>query len=303
MFNFINYPVVRFKKAHLNKEYIYKYFITDEQENNAWRDSIIDAVRESDIGKANKLLAGAKISLNNYMLRDLFTKFTYDEPNMEFIEKILKDLIKGNPKTYKTVEMDSDKIIIESAEGMIIAAKLTSYFPAFKDILPDIGNEKRVGKCHTYAIKTAISWNLPIPIKVATGYIKPFSNKDKILHTWLEIVDENKNYVLDPSRNLLMNKKAYYINNAVSSSVYKISKETIRQEEDIIYDMARYGSGLSKLYFANRNQALAIYKQLLKEEQKEREADPLYQAAKTMSEGFKRKEELEKKRKFSERGE
>lgn len=292
MLNFINFPLIRFRKSQLNKEFLNKFFIADEIENMNWRDSIIDAIVSDDVSKANSLIsaAGANVTLDNYILRDIFSKFTLDGADIDIIKQNLLSTIKDFPEFSQNPKVDENIISIESKNGPVVVAKLTSCFPAFRREFPNIGKEERSGNCHAYAYRTALGWDSSIPLKVATGYIYPFTNKDIILHSWLEIVDEGKAFVLDPSRNLLMNKDAYYINNGIAGPVYKISQKTIKKDKDIILDMSKNHFELTKLYFSNRHQALALYNKLKKEDKVKLESDPIYKSAEALSEAFKRKE-------------
>lgn len=296
MFEFINYPAVRFKKSELNKENIYKYFMTDEDDYFDWYDSVLQAIIKNE--DTYDLVESRNINLyfDSHILNDWISKFTYADCDLEKVKNILSSLVKDHPEEFKSLEIDKNKIILETSFTRIFAAKLSSCFPILKELLPNMDTKKRRGECHNYVCDIAKYIEIPFPAKVASGYIKPFSSADKCLHTWIEIKDKGKEYVLDASKNLMMNKKGYYFINNISSPVYKIPPKTVGKEEDLIIDMERYAIGLSKLYFANRHQALAFYRQLKAEERRKQESDPLYQAAKVMSEGFKRMEREERRK-------
>lgn len=297
LLSFINYPAVRFKRSHLTREFLYKFFITDENEREVWKSKIFDAMSAGDAAKANELLDGAKVSFSDYMLIQQISALTYDDYNLEQVKKQLES-ITGN-KYLKSFSIDDDQIFVDTAIGPISAVRLTSAFPEFKNILPKIGTRERLGKCHTYANKIALKWFTNFPYRIATGYINPFTNRDRILHSWIEFKDDGQEYVIDASRNLLMNKSGYYQLLNVTGSVYKITPQTVRREQPILKYLAKRDAGYSKLYLANRHQAIAVYKKLRKEEEEENELDPLYQAAKTMSEGFKKREKQRQKGKKS----
>ena len=298
LLSFINYPAVRFKRSHLTKEFLYKFFITDENEREVWKMKVFDAMRDKDTTKADELLDGAKVSYSEYMLMQQISALTFDDYKLEQIKKQLDDIV-GNDY-LKSYEIDDDQVFVQTAIGPISGVRLTSAFPEFKEILPKIGTRERLGKCHTYVNKIALKWNTNFPFRVATGFINPFTNRDKVLHSWIEFREDGQDYVIDASRNLLMNKAGFYQLLNVSGSVYKITPATIKREQDILMYLAKRSAGYSKLYLSNRHQALAVYKKLRKEEEEELEADPLYQAAKTMSNGFKKREKQCKKGKKSQ---
>lgn len=297
MFNFLNYPAIRFKKPTaktLGEFYdkIYDRFYTQEQYGMIMKD---DYNRALSVGDAETMQAIEKCGGEVYYIDDiidlLIDKFTLSQCNVEKLE-YYRALILKYAKYIKDIQIDYEKGVIKfkTVKGNFTALKLTSAYPEMKmfDILE---TEKRYSRCHTDSVDLSVL--LKNRNKVATGYVSTFSEFSRFLHSWVELNIDGKPCVIDTTRNLLMDRKGYYFIRNITGPVYKISDKIIEKEKSIYDSLSNSNGWLFKLYLSNRPQALQVYKILQQEKQK----DPLYKAAKNMAESFERMQRQEKKSK------
>ena len=292
-FNFLNFPVIRFTRPTaetLDSFYalIYKKFKTDEDTGNDWKEQCMDALEANDAAKIKELeKQGGKIIFIDDIIDILIDNYTRNDSNLDF--EYFKNLVLKNPKYIKDIEFKDNpkQIVFTSTEGVFRASKLSDIFPVFKDF-PNIENADRHGKCHQDSM--VVSEALQDDNKVATGYIYTFGEGEKALHSWVEVTIDGKPFVVDTTRNLLMPRKFYYMIRNINGPVYKISKRTLEREKQIFDFLHMENEWLIKLYLSNRHQALQLYKVLQQTKEQEKMQDPLYAAAKNMSEGFNRME-------------
>jgi len=155
------------------------------------------------------------------------------------------------------------KIFIEDLE--IKAMKLSVVMPDLKKYFPTIDQEDRIGNCHQFCMEFVKQFNFDS--NIATGYVAPLSEKNKNLHSWIELTLWGENMVLDFTRGLMFNKEGYYyLKNINKNEVHLISRETFLKELNIFKYLADNDNLLTKLYFANREEALNIYKNLKTQE-------------------------------------
>lgn len=135
--------------------------------------------------------------------------------------------------SVKAICVNMNAYIIETEDGKIEFSKIDELFP----LIADKNLEKcetRQGKCHNDSIifgtKMLDSYN--VNNQIVTGYIYYGSDKSKYIHTWNEFNMSGKNYVLDYTCNIIMNKDGYYLLRHIKEKDI-ISKINI---EDILKD-------------------------------------------------------------------
>lgn len=290
--NFLNFPVITFKKAsmqNLNEFYnlIYDKFKTEEDLGSKWKDDCMKALMSQDKQELKRLeKQGGKIVLIDDaidLLIDNFTLAEHDDKQIDFLKNMILNL-KGYIKSIEFKENPA-QIIFTTNKGKIIASKLTEVYPNFKHIR-GIETRERHGTCHASA--AAVSKNLDNQNKVATGYVYTFGEGYKYLHSWVEVEIEGEWFVIDVTRNLIMKKESYYKIRNINGRVYKISRDTLINDEPIRRVLDSENQWLNKLYLSNRHQAIEVYNQIKQREKEKKENDPLYKAAKHMYDSFQR---------------
>ena len=297
MINFLNYPAVRFKRASMKTisticDAAYDKFKVQEDIGGEWKDACMQAIEENNNEEFVRLQKqGGRILITDDMMDILLDHFTFAEPDREVVEDFRNMILKhaGYIKDI-VVDYDAGCVTIKTKTGTFKAYKLTQVFEDMK-LFPDIETEQRHQRCHIDSVELAKG--LKDKTRVATGYAYTFGKGDKFLHSWVEIYLQNKPFVIDTTRNLLMERKGYYYIRNIRGPVYKISNTTITKEEHIFWELQKKYPWLIKLYLANRHQALQVYKMI----EEEKRADPLYAAAKNMADGFARLQKQEQKNK------
>lgn len=288
--NFLNLPAVRFKRPNaknLESFYadVFKEFSTMQDEGEKWKDEAYDALIADDKEKLAKLSKeGGKIIFIDDAIDVLIDQYMMAGGiSEEEAESHKATILKGGYIKDIEFKHNPEQIVFKSKIGTFKASKLSDIFPVFKNI-PQLETSERHGKCHMASIDLSI--NISNKNKVATGYFYTFGEGCKYLHSWIEFKMDGRDFVIDTTRNLLMPKKFYYYIRNITGPVYKISSETLQKEEDIFDYLISHNEWLSKLYLSNRHQALQVYRILKREEERKRNADPLYVAAKHFRESM-----------------
>ena len=298
--NFVNHPIIRFRKASMQtisglKEAVYDKFKIQEDIGSQWKDDCFDALQKDDKEKLAMLeKERGKVILVDDMIDCLIDNFTMANPNQESIDFFM-DLITRNKKYIQGIEVrDNPKqLIFKTKIGDIKATKLSDAYPHFKTF-PNIEDTGRHGKCHPNSIIASV--NLQQPNKIATAYVYTFGEGFKWLHSWIETDLDGKPVVIDVTRNLIMPRKGYYYFHNITGPIYKISSKTLQKEEYIYKTIHAEYDWFIKLYLTNRHQAMQLYRMIQEEKEKQRMADPLYVAAKHMHDSFEKNFEKQFKR-------
>ena len=150
------------------------------------------------------------------------------------------------------VQINNSNVIIETDEILIEFRKLSDAIIGLKGDT-ELETEKRSGKCHLKSLK--VSKNLGISNNIVTGYIFGYSDKDKYFHSWVEYSHKGKEYVIDYTRNIIINKEAYYrLMNAIPLS--RISNKTIEEDENILLNLPESDTITLKEYLVFRDEIM-----------------------------------------------
>ncbi len=300
MINFINYPSVRFKKAsmvELSKvcSAAYDVFKVQEDIGEKWKDDCMQALEDNNDEEFKRLQKqGGKILVTDDMIDILIDNFTLAEPDRKIVEDF-KEMVLKHAKYIKDIIIDYDagSITFKTSAGTFKAHTLTKAFPELKTF-PNIETRDRHQRCHIDSVM--FSKGVKDKTRVATGYYYTFGEGFKVLHSWVELYIGMKPFVIDTTRNLLMDRRGYYYIRNIRGPVYKISDKTLTKEEHIFTTLQKKYPWLIKLYLSNRHQAKIVYDMI----ENEKMNDPLYVAAKNMAEGFARMEKRAQKNKKSD---
>ena len=273
MFSFINLPAVRIKKSKLTHNELINLFKTKENEGKKWETSFFNALYNEDMDRINMLLKEGGItnkSLAMYYIDLLLAYFTEKDYDNNINYFLVKKILLGDKEEKKgfvqSIDVDEEIIKVDTKDGLISATKISAIYPNIKKLFPEIEGKNRYGYCHDFSKRLAK--NLNVPCRVATGYVAPLSRKAQYLHSWVEYNREGENWVLDVTRNLFIKRDLYYKLRGVKYPVYKISKETLMADAEMISYLFNHEEWSGKVYFANRPLAIRWYNHLMREEKR-----------------------------------
>ena len=118
--------------------------------------------------------------------------------------------------------------------------------------------KKRQSNCHDFSMTAAelFQYKFDVPSNVVTGYPKYYVPENKYLHSWMELKLKGKDYVLDFTRNTLMDKSSYY-------RLHHIGEQdicSVISSEEIISDKRDFGDLInildSKTYLTSRHEII-----------------------------------------------
>ena len=233
-------------------------FLLKEEEMGAWQKRVWLSILGEEGLNFEEVASGEDIDIFNNLLSLYFAEFTCS-PREDNLLKNHLELIKavGGDRLLDVVERD-DLIMFITKDGTITGLMLSKFNPVFKEWFTDIETVRRYGECHRRCIISSL--RILDNHNVVTGYVAPFSKKCKNLHTWLEIEDKKtgKYVVYDPSKNLVMNKRGYYLLNKIEN-VFKIEGQTLKEDIKKVDFLKQKHWLYTKLYLANREEALREY--------------------------------------------
>lgn len=261
--SFVNLPSTRFKRAQLNMQYLKWFFTARENAHGSKETKMVEALKCSDARQFEKLRGNSIVNFDSFYIGDAIQEFTNYNRNYEKVKDLLNKAKAKSDSYIKQYQIDETTIKINTNKGEINVAKLSTVAPQIYKLFPNIDKyHERQGNCHWWCIKLARNCQ-DYPIKVCTGFIAPFCNDQRYLHSWIEFKKDGKWYVLDTNRNAIFNKSGYYLTQNIDGAVYKISNKTIQKEKDIVDLAYRDYDVFTKLYLSNRHQAVKLYKQYL----------------------------------------
>lgn len=254
-FNFLNLPAIHVKKAKKTPKHLYDLFVTKEKEGLDWEKDCINAFFSGNIDKFMELSKDKNVNLDTYLLDFLLD--TYGSKKTEATKNIIDILNIDTTKDIKNIKEEENELIIRTKHGDYKASRFNDNFK-IAEIFPNLTDKNnRKKQCHNLSIKLALNSNFKC--NLATGYISNFANDSKYLHSWIETKINNKEKVIDLTKNIIMDKKLFYHVEHITGSVYKISQKTLQKEKALFNKIAKCSGPLSKLYLANRHQAIAIF--------------------------------------------
>lgn len=181
-------------------------FLDQERNSKEWVDKFFELGENGDTEGMTTLLNNAKqLYLEEYDIYDTIQHLTNKATDGTKREKLIEQL--RSYSIIKKVEEAGDTIMVRTPQCDIIFVKLTGLLPGLKE--ESLETWDRMGRCHTKSIE--VSSRLEVfSNDVVTGYIYDISDKAKFLHSWLEFSKDKKEYVIDYTMNVVMNKEGYY---------------------------------------------------------------------------------------------
>ncbi len=263
MISYVRFPMIKFSKARLHN-WAKKKYITSENEAQ-------DRVDASFL-KYAQLYASGKYERTRFLnyfykfdpvsntLYNLIKVFTYKELD----ENAIKDLIDALEIVQIKAEIVDDVLYVESDDLSFNVKKLTNLEPFILKQLPNIDKPSRGGRCHPYGVITALFYDKAKDFEthLVTGRIYQLSPEAKYLHSWVEISDNDATFVIDPTRNAVYSKEAFYKINHVGE-VVKVHSSVIKKDYKMIRRLTNYDDYAVKVYYENPKRGRKLYKKLV----------------------------------------
>ena len=163
-----------------------------------------------------KDIGATRLDMESYNIKYRISEWTKDklsdQEKIAFLNELMgfKDYVK-KVKIARNEKFNLPEVFIETIEGDIRAIQFSDYVPDVKEIFPFIEKDERHGNCYDFAYD--ISLNLGVPNHIVTGYIYGYSDKAKFLHSWVEVVLNGEEYVIDGTlMQFLIKKVIIYFN-------------------------------------------------------------------------------------------
>jgi len=177
--------------------------------------------------------------------------------NFEYVlnEAIKRGIIKNFEKLklgYRLTAKDNEAIRF---------IKLTDFIPTLDDdVKKRLHSKERAGHCHWDSVH--LSLNIEYPNKVVSGYCTIASKKMPFPHTWVEIEYKGQSWVLDFTRNMVMNKEGYY-KLFEPKNIVSIDSETLENDMKL-RSITSFEDKDIRMYIFNPNEAREVMQEEFK---------------------------------------
>jgi len=263
MKNFLKIPYVKFRKAGLHNWAKWKYITRENKSQEKVDRTVLKCSTLYSQGRNSEALRLA----NSYSLDpvantlyNIIKAFTYREIDMIAISQMIDSLAKCGVEA----KIEGDVLHISSENLNFKVVKFSRYEPKILLQLRDIEEPSRGGKCHPYGVITTLCYknNKNFETHFVTGRIYQLSPKAKYLHSWVEISDGKDEFVIDPTRNSVYSKDAFYRINHVGETS-RLHSKVLSADYDMIRALTDYDSYAVKVYYENPERGRALYKKLV----------------------------------------
>ena len=247
MKGFVKFPDIVFSKARLHNWARKKYVTSENKAQDKVDASFYKYATLYATGRERK----AKKMDNTYhfdpvsnTLYNLIKFFTYKETDKPAIENLISTLLIADIK----VQIEGDVLHVSSNEMSF-----------------DIDKPSRGGKCHPYGVLATIFYSKTDDFDTyfVTGRIYQLSPEAKYLHSWVEVLFNGEVYVIDPTRNAVMPRDAFYKINHVDETVRLHSSEVVKDYR-IIRKLTDYDNYAVKVYYENPERGRKLYNMLVR---------------------------------------
>lgn len=173
----------------------------------------------------------------------------------------------GSLKTLNYVDSifaEDDMLSIVSDGKEINAFNLSKILPVIGCTFPELETEQRFHMCHNDSIKLIrFLHKNNIKCSLVFGTMSHSSNKAPFFHSWIEIIKNGKECVIDTTMNLFIKKESYYwLRNA--NPINKIDSQKIVDDAKIMSQFSEFTPVKLPFYLCFRDE---IVKDLSKNQQ------------------------------------
>ena len=197
-------------------------------------------------------------------INNIIDDFTLDSVPDSVIDQQIKILKYSYPLSVIDVSREGrDKISINTDDACISVTRLSSAFPDFFKLVPDLTDSSRKGNCHSFSPKFVMTSHLNVADTVTAG-VYSLSYKGTFLHTFVETKIDGVDVVVDPTLNAIINKEGYYHLRHIKKPLERIKKHDLLNEAKIVHKMCEnYSPVFQKLYLSSRLEALNLAHNIL----------------------------------------
>lgn len=194
----------------------------------------------------------------NFLIHDLFKNCSRNE--VDFDKNVILSLVDGLNAFDTNVEFNGNKILVKSKSITLEAEIFSKREPNIKLLLPKIETVERCRYCHYNSIQTALYMDYCKNVlnKIVTGNVYDLSYKSRYLHSWVEFSENNKDMVLDPTQNIIIEKNQYYKLMHVRKT-HNLSSNQIKADIDFINAIIDFDPLFLKVYLTDRMNANQLY--------------------------------------------
>ncbi|MBQ4541545.1 MAG: hypothetical protein IJA23_01695 [Clostridia bacterium] len=263
---FVKYMGLRFKKAKLHSWAKERYVDAENlaEDNVKFYYSKMKDLKTMSTEEFDSIQSEFNFEPHYFLIMQMLNEYTLAEPN--------HNLILDNADLFRSlgakINYDDVCFEFELEDLKFMAIKLSHYFPYVMTHLTDIETRERVGKCHPYSVVVAtllerFRGNNKYKIYLATDRIYQLSNKSRYLHSWVEIEESENAFVVDATKNLVMDRSAYYEINHVESPE-KVDSVQLARDYKKVRKLTDYDAFLVKVYYENAENGRLLYDALVK---------------------------------------
>ena len=204
-------------------------FENPDNKSEQWENDFINYVKTENTQELLDFIRNTELYEVESEIFSAVAQFTKNTVSNDKKYKLLKSL--EDESFVDKVDITDSIIHIKTKKGVIAVRPLTSFLTFLKND-PDIETDSRIGKCHEKSM--AISQILGSSNEVVTGYICGLSNKQKYLHSWVEVkLADNYPVVIDYTINAVMNRDGYYLLKH-PKILNRVSNEDIKNDQKYI---------------------------------------------------------------------
>ena len=217
----------------MDEEKFKKMFIDPTEEAEAWEEKIITGDINSK--EVEELLMQA-----NEFYQDEWKICTAIEGYTSVGKKEEREGLLFRLKSIpwvKDIKIEENHVLIDTEKGLINFQLINESLPECKDDLRLLTGGRK-GYCHSDAVK--MSTMLEKENAVVTGYVYGMADKAKYFHSWVEMSNDGKDYVIDYTMNAIMNKEAYYMLKH-AEELSRVSNEQITEDWKIMKQLTGKG--------------------------------------------------------------
>ena len=262
---FVRYIGLRFKKARLHSWAKERYIDAENRAENyvKMQYSKMNNLTGMTAEEFNLIQSEFNFEPHYFLIMQMLNEYTLASPNYDAINRSV-ELFKS---AGANVKYDDVCFEFELDDLKFLAIKLSNYFPYVVKHLADIETIQRKGKCHPYSVVVATlleryRGDNKYKIYLATDRIYQLSNKSRYLHSWVEIEDGENSFVVDATKNLVMDRNAYYEINHIGSPE-KVDSISLARDYKKVRKLTDYDGFLVKVYYENAENGRILYDALV----------------------------------------
>ena len=262
---FVRYIGLRFKKARL-RSWAKEKFVDAENRAETYVRMQYSKMKNLSLmtdEEFNAIQNEFNFEPHYFLIMQILNEYTLKSPN--------HDVINQNVELFKKLgaKINYDDVCFEfELENLkFMAIKLSNYFPYIMTYLTDIETRDRHGKCHPYSVVVAtllerLRGNNKYKVFLATDRIYQLSKKSRFLHSWVEIEEGENAFVIDATKNLVIDRNAYYEINHISKPE-RVNSIQLAQDYKKIRKLTEYDDYLVKVYYENAENGRILYDALV----------------------------------------